>query len=436
MEEIKVENQSSVSRKISINLPLDVVNKKFDEFYNNLKDKVVLKGYRKSHIPRSILESYYGTQAKSTVSQSLFTEYFTKALSDNAITPASTPQISDVNQAQKIVGKFDASGYSVDVFVEVMPKIDASGYKEMTLKFPTTDIPKLVEEKIRELQDRFAERRGVDRGAQPGDCAIVDFIGTIDGQAVKGLNEDGFTINKLGTGLTVVGFDDALMGLKAGETKEFDITFPDKYVGNLGGKTAHFKATLQNLIEVNLAEVNDELALMAGHNTMEELRKELEAEAITTSNKINRGNLELQVISKLAKQNQIEIPEGAVQQEKNRILADLNARKVQTNPQIIANIEASARYNLARTILATAIYDKETSLEITPDELDRFLTKHAEANGKAKDEFVSLLYNAKQMDSFMNQLKTEKVLDFIITQARPEEEVKIAEAINENKTSE
>jgi len=122
----------------------------------------------------------------------------------------------------------------------------------------------------------------------------------------------------------------------------------------------------------------------------------------------------------LAKENKIEVPEGAVQQEKNRILADLKARNVQTNQQIISNIEASARYNLARTILVEAIYNKETSLEITPDELDVFLDKHAKANGKEKDEFVSLLYNAKMMDSFMNLLKTEKVISFVISKAKDE----------------
>jgi FKBP-type peptidyl-prolyl cis-trans isomerase (trigger factor) len=162
---------------------------------------------------------------------------------------------------------------------------------------------------------------------------------------------------------------------------------------------------------------------MAGHNTLEELRKELTEEATQTTNRVDRGNLELQIVSKLAKDNQIEVPEGAVQQEKNRILADLQAKKVQINQQIIQNIEASARYNLARTIIMEAIYNKESSLEITPDELDKALEKASQANGKAKDEFVSLLYNAKQMDSFMNMLKADKVLDFIIGQAKSESEI-------------
>jgi trigger factor len=442
MEEIKVESPSSVSRKISIVLPPDLVDKKFDDYYNDLKSKVVLRGFRKGHIPRSVMENQFGPQAKSAISQALFSEYYAKALTDNAIAPVAIPNIIEVDQEKKVVGKFDAAGYSVNVIVEVMPKIDAVGYQNMSLKFPTTDIAALVDGKIHELQDRFAERQGVDRGCQLGDCVVVDFTGTVDGKVVPGLKEDGFTIQKLGGGSTVAGFDDALIGAGRQVFREFDLTFPEQYVGGLGGKTAHFKAMVQNVIEVKPAAVDEDLALMAGSTSVEELRKALEDEVVKSAEKVNRGNLELQIVSKLAKENQVEVPEGAVQQEKNRIMADLQNRKVQVNAQIISNVEASARYNLVRQIVLTAIYDKESSIEITPEELDAFLEQSSKTYNIKKDELVSKLYAANQMNAFLVQLKTDKVLDFIIKQAKPEEveaaveknEVEANEQTTERKT--
>jgi trigger factor len=422
MEEIKVENQGPVSRKISITLPPDLVGKKFDDYYNDLKNKVVLNGFRKGKIPRSVLENQFGPKAKSAVSQSLFSEYYAKALSDNAIAPVAMPNIVEVDHEKQVVGKFDAAGYSVNVVVEVMPTIDAAGYQGMTLKFPATDIATLVDGKIHELQERFAERRGVDRGAQLGDCVVVDFTGTVDDKVVPGLKEDGFTIQKLGGGSTIAGFDDALIGAGRQMLREFDLTFPEQYVGGLGGKTAHFKVMVQNVIEVKTAEVDEDLALMAGSTSVEELRKTLETEVIKSAEKVNRSNLELQIVSKLAKENQVEVPEGAVQQEKSRILADLQNRKVQVNAQIISNIEASARYNLTRQVIIEAIYNKESSIEITPEELDAFLEQSSKTYNIKKDDLVSKLYAAKQMDAFLVQLKTDKVLDFVINQAKPESE--------------
>jgi trigger factor len=426
MEEIKVEDQSSIGRKISIFVPTADTVELFDNYYKELGSKVVLKGFRKGTAPRYVLESQYGKHAKSEVSQELFQRTYQKALTDNNISPVSMPVLSDIDNDTKTIGKFDADGFKVEVYVEVMPKVDAIGYQNMELDFPAPpDATKLVQAKVEELQVKYAERRQVERPAQNGDQVVVDFIGIIDGRPVKELTENGFTIDKLGAGQTIPGFDEQIVGLKLNDEKEFSLTLPDNVGGGFGGKTVPFSLVVQNVIEVKPEPVTDELAIMAGYNTLPELMAALETEAKTMADKVNRESLELQIVGKLAKLNNVELPESVVQQERNRILKELQNKGTQITQSIADNIEAASRYNLARYVLADAIFDKEPGLEIMPDDLDAALEKASKANGKEKSEFVSMLYNAKMMDPFINQLKTERVLNFIIAQAKPKQEIPV-----------
>lgn len=423
MEEIRVEESNGIERKICICVPAQIVKERFRGFYSDLNKKVLVKGFRKGFTPQSILEAHYGKNARSAVSQSLFSEYYQRALKDHNIAPVAEPVVAQIDQETKTIGNFTLEDtYTVDVVVEVMPNVEVSNYNGMILKFPEGNkVEAVVAQKLAEAQDKFAERKGVDRPAQAGDCVVVEFTGTIEGKQIQGLCEESYTINKLGAGGTIAGFDDNVMGLSRDQHKQFSITFPDQHPSGLGGKTAEINLTVKNVVEVKPAAIDDELALMAGHNNLDEYQQALNTEAHVLVDRINRGNLELQVITQLSKQSKVEVPEGLVMKERDRILGELHSRGMAINDKVVANVEGSARYNIVRSILTDAIYNKEPALEITPDELDMALEKSAQEHQKPKDEFVSMLYNAKQMDAFMGSIRCKKVLDFIIAQAKPEE---------------
>jgi trigger factor len=353
----------------------------------------------------------------------LFSLYYNKAITDNALNPVSGPNITHLDETNKIIGQFDASGFLAEAILEVMPALDPVGYIGMELGVGKNSNPEeLVQLKIEEAQERFAERKQVtDRPAKFGDAVVVDFNGTLDGQTTQGLAEQDYTINKLGAGNTVSGFDDHVAGMSVGESKTFDLTFPQNYNPSVAGKTAKFNLTLKNIVEVKFAEVNDYLAMMAGFTTVDEMKNAFNEEAQKTARRANDEQQELQIISKLVQENNVIVPESMARQEMNRIVQDLQQRQVQLNEQMVQNIQAAARYNIGRYLLVEAIYNKEVSLEITPDELDGFLTEHAARAGKSKDEFVSLLYNAKQMDSFLNLQKRDKVISFIVRNAKKQE---------------
>ena len=420
MEQIQVESQSSISRKITINIEQAEVERRLDAFYDDLKDKVVVPGFRKGKTPRSVLAGNFSRQARSAVSKALFAEYYAKALKDHSIVPVTHPTVVEADEEAGIVGVFSAAGYSLNVIVEVMPTVHPTGYKGMTLRVPPSiDTQAALDAKLTELRTKFAERKSVDRSAQLGDLVVVDFAGTIDGVAVPGLKEDGFTIEHLGGGSNVAGFDEQLVDLKVDEAKDFTLTFP---LNNspIAGKTAAFHVVLKRVIEVVPAALDDDLAMLAGYTTLAELQTATELECRKTVDRINRGNLELQIVGKLAQDLNLEVPESVVRRECDRILGELKNRGQQVNDGIRQNIENAARYNTARGVLMSAIYNQEPTLEITTDEFDAFLDRHAQANGKEKSEFVSALANSNQLDTFTDMLKCEKVLDYIINNATTE----------------
>jgi trigger factor len=423
MEKITVEVPDSINRKITIFVPAEDLKASFDKFYEGLNDKVVLKGFRRGLIPRSVMESQFGTHAKSAISQELFSTFYQKAITDHAINPVANPTVLEYDKDHKIVGKFAADGFTANVLVEVLPKVDVANYVGMKLAFPKpTDIKAMTDNKINELCLKYAERKPITtRPAILGDCVIIDYSGTVDGALVKGLSEEGCTINSLGAGANVDGFDINLVGMMTGTVKEFDLKFPDGS-GAMAGKTARMVVKLHNIIEVVPSAVDNDLALMTGFSSVDEMIAAVRAEAVATSDKINKGNLELQIVAKLAKENNIQVPESMVKQETTRIVSEVQASGTQITDQIAQNIESAARYNIARYVLVESIYSKEASLEITPDELDQFLDKGAKENNKSKDEFVSDLYNSNKMDTFLNILKCDKVLGFVISKAVNESE--------------
>ena len=433
MEEITVQDQSSISKHIIIQVGAEEVNRRFDTFYDELRNKVVLKGFRKGKAPRSVLQGQFGKQANAKVSQSLFAEYYTKALTEHSINPLSPPNVIEADDQTNQLGTFSDSGFTVNVVVEVSPVLNPQGYDGMALKFPTPIDPgPTVQAKLQELRNRFAERRSVDRPAQFGDTVVVDFVGKLNGVELKGLREEGFSIEGLGGGSNVPGFDDQVVGLKADDTKDFKLTFPTTYAPMVAGKAVDFHLTVKRVIEVLPAALDDDLALLAGANNLVELNTKLEQEATRAITRTNQGNLELQIIGKLAKDLNLEVPDSLVNKEKTRILNELQARGQQLNDNIKQNVESAARYNIGRSLITNAIYDREPTLELTPDEFEAFLVKHAQANNKTKEEFTTFLTNSGQLETFTGILKAEKVLSFIIQHAHEEQHGTETDTCNHN----
>lgn len=411
---VQVENINDVERRISIHVAPDVVDKKFDEFFNSIKKDAQIPGFRKGKVPVSMLKKHYKGQAAGAISQMLISEFYQNAIKKYNINPVGNPTVKNQSKDAKYIGEFnDDNSYSVEMWVEVLPEVDPVGYDDLIINLPERDIDEMCQSRLSEYQDQFAEREQItDAGAAEGDSVVIDFKGFVNGEAFKGGEANNFTIDNLGNNTLIPGFEEQLFGLKSGESKRIQVTFPDPYSAeHLAGKEAEFDVTIHNIVRKTRAEVDEDLALMAGFESVEALQEGVKEEVLKEVEKSDRQFVEAVISAQLIEKNPFDVPQTLVRQEMERLLK-INSV---SNPDdaLKAQVNEAAIKNVKKALILEAIYEKEDDVKVSPEQLNEFLEEQAELHGKTKDDIVSLLYGTNQMESFFSVLKVKNVVDYI-----------------------
>lgn len=410
---IKIEDLNNIEKKICIHVAPETVGKKFSEFFSSIKKDVQIPGFRKGKVPLDVLKKYFKDQAKTTISQMLISEYYQNALRDYNINPIGNPTIKG-DKEDKYVGQFnDDSSYSIEMVIEVLPTIDPTGYDKIELQMPEHNIDEICDARMTEYQEQFAEREQItESGAQLNDTLVIDFKGYIDDKPFQGGEESGFSLEKLGSGNLIPGFEDQLVGMCVNESKRIKVTFPQEYhATHLAAKDAEFDVTVHSIVRKTPAKVDDDLAMMVGYNSVDELKEHVKEEMLAELQKSDRSVLEGVIVKHLLENNDFDIPKSLLINEQNRLLKQNNIHN--PNEHVLEKVKEAATNNLKRVILLDAIYEKE-DVDVTPDELNEYLEEQAKLYGKDKDEIVSMLYNTNQMDAFVSVLRSRKVIDYIV----------------------
>lgn len=422
-DQINIEKLSDTKRKISIKVSSPNVDKKFNDFFESIKNNTQVPGFRKGKAPVARLRQFFGNKAKASVSQMILSDYYNRVIGDNDLNPIGNPRVENLKPTDEYPGKFDFDNtYTVDLTIEVLPKLDPTGYIGMKIDFPQHNEDDLFNARMATYQEQFAERKQVnDRGAKFGDSIVIDFKGFVDDIQFEGGTAQGFSVEKLGAGSFIPGFEDQIVNTKTGETKDVMVTFPKEYrAQHLAGKEAKFEVTVQSIVETNLAKVDNDLAMMAGFETVDQLITHVKGETEKEKRLRDRQMLDHMIISKLLEDNNFEAPESLVESEKLRLLGKVKLHSLP--PQAQSELNSMALYNVKRAIISDAIYEKESNVEVTPEQLNEMLEEHAQKSNQTKDELVSNLYNSGQMDNFLSVLRLANVMDFIIDNADKESE--------------
>lgn len=420
-DKIKVTEVSKTECLVSINIPFEEVDKKFDQFFESIKNKVQVPGFRKGKAPINRLKTMFMEQARPSVSQSLIGEYYTKMLQENEINPVGSPVFKDLDSKSKYAGKFGFdNSFSVELSIEIIPKIDPHGYHNIKFEVPELNDQDLFDKKLTEYREQFSERKQVtDRGCELGDTIVIDFSGHINGIKFDGGTSNNYTINKLGKANFIPGFESQLVGMKIGDKKGLNIKFPDKYgVKDLAGKDVVFDVILHSIVETKLADVNDDLALMVGFESINDLNSHINEEVLKENKNKFKQIADAEITKRLLEINEFNAPKLLVDGETKRLASRINVKDLPEN--VMQQLSKNAEYNVKRAIIMDAIYNKEKELEISPEDLNNLLEQNAKENNKTKDELVSALYNSGQMDGFVGLLRTAKVIDFIINNSNKE----------------
>lgn len=396
--------------------------------YNRLRQDVEAKGFRPGKAPDNIIERELGAERiHAEVIDAVAEKLYRQAVEKEGLRPVGRPHVE--------VKKFAPyTELELEVKVEVMPEVELGDYKKLDVKQHDIEVDDSeVDNVLESLRDRLAERKEVDRAAKSGDEVVIDFHGTREGKDIPGAQAESYPL-LLGANRFIPGFEEKVIGHKPGEEFDFKITFPKDYgEDSLAGKEVDFKVKLHKVNELELPEMNDELAKQAGpFESLENLKSDIRDHLRSEKEQQSQRQLENEVVSQAVDKAKVDLPQSMLEQERQRIEndfeKDLSEQGVsreqylqqsgQTEKQHEKNLDENAERRVKTALVLTEIANQE-KLEVTPEEMEVRLQVIA---GQYNDDKVQEeLQQPAVKREIANQMLAEKTVAKLVDYATKDE---------------
>jgi trigger factor len=386
---VKVDKQENSKVVLEFTMDKETFEKELDKAFHKNAKYFKVPGFRNGKVPRNVVEKVYGEGVLyETVIEDNVDDEYRKAVEDNKLEVVSKPEL-DVKQ----IGKGKDLIYTVTLFVK--PEATVKKYKGLEVKKIDSKVSKKEVDAAIE-SDRQKNARVVsvdDRDLQKDDISTIDFEGFVDGVAFEGGKAENFELT-IGSGQFIPGFEDQLIGMKIGEEKEINVTFPKEYhAENLAGKPAMFKVKLISIKSKILPELDDEFAKdVSEFETLADYRKDVEKKVKKQKEESAKNQKEIAVIDKLVENTEVVIPESMIDDE----------------VESMSNQFAS---NLAYQGLDLKTYCMY--MNTTEEEFKKNLRPEAEKNVKLKlaldaiEKLEEIKVEAKEIDEKIDELKKQ-----------------------------
>jgi trigger factor len=367
---------------LEIEVPPAEVDKHFATAYRHVAERTRVPGFRPGKAPRQVIDRFVGRgSVLAEAIDHLVGDAYDRALDETKIIPIDQPKV-DIDPASVVEGQ----AVTFTATVPVRPDVELGAYTDYPFELEIPEVTAVqVEQVIGELQEQQATLRPVDgRGAQEGDIASVKFVGTIDGEPFEGGSADRMPL-VIGENRMIAGWEDQLIGLGIGETKGFDITFPDDYrVDELRGKEAHFNVELLDLREKLLPEVDDEFAKSVGDvESLDELRAEIRDALTKRAEADAHHSFGDRIIDFASTNATVELPEVMVANEVEIMRDELRTRLAQqrigmeqylalaksTPDEMTNELREPATRRVKTLLVLSAIAEKE-GIDASDEEID------------------------------------------------------------------
>ena len=419
---VTVETLEKLERKITLSLPLAAVQSEVESRLKRMARTVKMDGFRPGKVPMNVVAQRYGYSVQYEMLNDKVGEAFTLAANEAKLRVAGQPRITEKEGAPEGEMTFDA------VF-EVFPEVQIADLADAEVERLSAEVNDAAIDKTVEIlrkQRRTFALRAQDAAAQDGDRVTVDFEGKIDGELFAGGKAEDFQF-LVGEGQMLKEFEDAVRGMKVGESKTFPLAFPEDYHGkDVAGKTADFLVTVKKIEAAHLPEVNDALAKSLGvaEPTVEGLRADIKKnlEREVKFRLLNRNKQA--VMEALVAKSQLDLPNAAIQAEIERLRdgarADLKQRGLKDAdkaeiPDDIFRPQAEHRVRLG-LVLAELV--RANNLQATPEQLKAHIDELAASYEKPED-VVRWYFSDRQRLADVEAVVVENnVTDFVLSKVK------------------
>lgn len=419
-----------LKRAYKVVLPMKDLSQRLETELNDLKSKVRINGFRPGKVPLSHVRQMYGKQVMGDVLQNAINEANRKIVEDNNLKLAGSPNI-DVEGGQDGVQRaIEAKGdLAFTVSVEVLPKFEIGSFEDVTLERLVTKAPDSdIDDALNRMAEQTRPFEPKDGAAASGDKVTIDFVGRIDGEEFPGGKGEGHDL-VLGSGQFIPGFEDQLIGAKAGETRVVNVKFPAEYqAAHLAGKDAAFDVTVKAVQAPGELKIDDEFAKTFGIESLDKLKDAVRANMQTELDGASRARLKRALLDQLDKRYSFELPPSLVEEEFKGVWESVVAEQQQTGKTFAdentTEEAARAEYRAiaerrVRLGLVMAEIGEQNKVQVTDDELTAAVVERArQFPGQEKMVWDFYQKNREALAQIRAPLYEEKVVDVILSQAK------------------
>ncbi len=420
--------------KLTIKIDADVFEKAIQEAYRKTGSRYTVQGFRKGKTPRKIIETYYGAGVfYEDAFDAVWGEAYDAAVEEHKLIPVDQPSL-DINSIGKDGVEFTAT-------VQLQPDVTLGAYKGLSVPKTNTevtdaDVDKALEDE-REKQARFTD---VERPAENGDRLLLDYSGSVDGEKFDGGTAEDQTL-VLGSGAFIPGFEEQLVGTKAGEQKDITVTFPAEYhAENLAGKEAVFACNVKAVQVKELPEIDDDLiADISEFDTVADWKADKKAKMIEEKQKAAAVARENAAIDGACANATVDIPAVMIDRQVDYMVRDLEYRlsgsglDMNTYCQYLGttvdemkkNFRPDAEHRVKMQLVIEAIVKAE-NLSASDEDMQAEIERYAEENGMVVEDLVAKLTEGDK-NYFRERATVDKAVRLIADSAVETDEAPKAE---------
>ncbi len=420
MELKSVTKKEGSRAELVIEVSAEQFQKALNTAYNQAKKDIYIPGFRKGKAPRKIIEGMYGKEVfYEDAINVLYPEVFPEAVEKAELNIVGTPGVDDLKVS-------DDGVLTLTMSVDIYPEVEMGEYKGITAYKPAVEVTdEDVDEEIENLRTRNARIVSVDRPVQDGDTAVIDFEGFVDGVAFDGGKGEGYEL-KIGSGTFIPGFEDALIGVSAGENKDVEVTFPEDYTAELAGKAATFKCVVHEVKETQKPELDDEFAIDLGSDNLEALKAETRQKLAESRETDAQNTFESNVMREVSSAMKADIPQSMIDDQLDKLIENFSYQvqmagmRMEDYMNMIGSDMNSMRSSYApmakaqvKSELAMNKIAELEGIEVSDEDVDAEYARLAEAYDMEID-------NVKQYmpaDDIKYSLKLEKASKLVIESA-------------------
>ncbi|EGQ22528.1 trigger factor [Sporosarcina newyorkensis 2681] len=423
---VKWEKLEGSEGKLTFEVSVERFNQGMDEAFKKVVKKVQAPGFRKGKMPRKMFDKMYGEEALyNDAIDIVLPEAYSKAVEEAEVEPIAAPEI-DIEKLEK------GEPVIFTAVIALKPEVKLGEYKGLEVTRQSTEVTdEEVDAQLQQRREGLAEMVVKEDGAaENGDTATIDFEGFANGEAFEGGKSENYDL-EIGSGSFIPGFEEQVVGLKAGEEKDIEITFPEEYhAAELAGQPATFKVKVHEIKAKEVPELDDELAkeIDESVSSVEELRTKLKEEAEEVKKNDSETALRDDLVEQAASNAEMEIPQAMIDSETDRMMQDFEQRlqmqgmNLELYFQFSGQDEQTLRDQMkddalsrVRVSLTLEAIGEAEKVEVTEEEVNAELDKMSEQFGMEVEQIKATLGGTSVLE---NDLRFNKTVQLLVDNAK------------------